>query len=187
MVQLLHTLGCSISYGRVLEIENELSSAACQSYLDEGAVTPSILELNPSDLDNIDHNPSATTTERSFHGPGISLMQMQTVLNPAISRPTDEIVPEPMKDSKLPEYHKQVQPLCMTTSSVQISNFNPSPTNKSSDVELKENNQIPNLNPSPTNKSSNMVSTNLEYLEKSGNFIGHLENLEKSGIFWSDT
>merc|ERR1719154_11638 len=65
-------------------------------------------------------------------------------------------VPEPIKDAKLPEYYKQVQPPCMTTSSVQIPDFNPSLTSKSSNVELKENNQIPNFNPSLANKSSNV-------------------------------
>ena len=37
-------------------------------------------------LDNIDHNPSSTTTEDSFHGTGISLFQHSLMKNPDLER-----------------------------------------------------------------------------------------------------
>ena len=72
----LHKLGISISYKRVIEVENSLGSGICKRFEDEGIVCP--LQLRKSlftvgALDNIDHNFSSTTAQGSFHGTGISI------------------------------------------------------------------------------------------------------------------
>ena len=52
-----------------------------ECFLEEGVVCPSALRkglFTVGALDNIDHNPSATTAKSSFHGTGISLFQHPT-------------------------------------------------------------------------------------------------------------
>ena len=55
-----------------------MREAVVQRYLDEGVVYPPIMckgIFTTSAVDNIDHNPFATTVISSFHGIGISLFQ----------------------------------------------------------------------------------------------------------------
>ena len=71
----LHKLGISISYKRVIEVENSLGSSICKRFEDEGILCPSQLWkglFTVGALDNIDHNLSSTTAQGSFHGTGIS-------------------------------------------------------------------------------------------------------------------
>ena len=52
-------------------------------------VSPPTLKSNvftTAALDNIDHNPSSTTAEGSFHGTGISLFQQPTMKNSGAER-----------------------------------------------------------------------------------------------------
>jgi len=65
----LHTLGISISYNRVLELENLFATAMCKQFRDEGVVCPANLHKRlfvVGAQDNIDHKPSSTTSQGSF-------------------------------------------------------------------------------------------------------------------------
>ena len=79
--QLIDTLfqyGICILYERVLEISTQMGEAVVQRYLDEGVVCPPIMckgIFTTSAVDNIDHNPSATTAISPFHETGILLFQ----------------------------------------------------------------------------------------------------------------
>ena len=78
IIDKLHKLGLSISYDRVLKLSTDLANAVCKQYDDDGIVCPPGLRKNvftSSAVDNIDHNPSSTTTlaRDSFHGTAISL------------------------------------------------------------------------------------------------------------------
>ena len=69
----LHKIGISVSYKRVIEVENSLASALCTRFEDDDVVCPSHLHKNlftVGALDNIDHNLSSTTAQGSFHGAG---------------------------------------------------------------------------------------------------------------------
>uniref|UniRef100_A0A1X7UZV2 Uncharacterized protein n=2 Tax=Amphimedon queenslandica TaxID=400682 RepID=A0A1X7UZV2_AMPQE len=77
-------LGLSVSYDRVLQVNNELADSVCQDFNLKGVVCPSQLRkgvFTIAALDNKDHNPSSTTAKGSFHGTGISLFQSPTVVN----------------------------------------------------------------------------------------------------------
>ena len=87
VTQLFH-LGLSVTYDRILQIENQLATAVCQFTEEIGLVCPS--QMCPGvftycALDNLDHNPSSTTATDSFHGTGISLFQF-----PSSSSPGDQ-------------------------------------------------------------------------------------------------
>ena len=78
LVDRLFSLGLSISYDRVLRISAELRNSLCQRFHIDQVVCPPLFKGNvftTSAVDNIDHNPSATTAKYSFHGTGISLLQ----------------------------------------------------------------------------------------------------------------
>ena len=69
----LHRMGVSVSYDRVLEIENSLATAVCKRFEEENLVCPANLRkglITVGALDNIDYNPSA---KGSFHGTGIKV------------------------------------------------------------------------------------------------------------------
>ena len=73
--------GLSISYDRVLEIENELATAVCQDIEKNGAVVPTQVRKElfaMGALDNNNHYTSSTTAKGSFHGTSISPFQSPT-------------------------------------------------------------------------------------------------------------
>ncbi|KAG1676996.1 hypothetical protein GQR58_014039 [Nymphon striatum] len=85
LVNSLGMLGISVSYDRIIELENLLSDAVCKRFGEEGLVCPSQLRkglFTVGALDNIDYNPSSTTAKDSFHGTGISIFQFPTATNP---------------------------------------------------------------------------------------------------------
>ncbi len=75
---MLHDHGMSISYDRMLEISAQLGDATVTKHVEEGVVCPPVLRkglFTTAVMDNIDHNPSATTATTSFHGTSISVFQ----------------------------------------------------------------------------------------------------------------
>ena len=78
LIDKLHSLGLSISYERVLEIKTATGKKNCERFELEKTVCPLNLRkglFTYGAIDNIDHNPSSSTSQRSFHETGISLFQ----------------------------------------------------------------------------------------------------------------
>ena len=74
-------MGLSISYDRVMFISTDAANSVCSRFEQDGVVCPPKLRedlFTTGALDNIDHNPSATTAKESFHGMAISLVQHPT-------------------------------------------------------------------------------------------------------------
>ncbi|KAJ8379036.1 hypothetical protein AAFF_G00232050 [Aldrovandia affinis] len=68
-------------YARVLEISAQLGDATVSKYVEDGVVCPPVLRkglFTTSAMDNIDHNPTATTATTSFHGTSVSVFQHPT-------------------------------------------------------------------------------------------------------------
>ena len=83
-------MGISISYDRVLGIEDRIATSLCEQYEEDGVVSPACLKkglFTVGAIDNLDYNPSSTTSQSSFHGTGISLFQFPTKDNPGTNRP----------------------------------------------------------------------------------------------------
>ena len=83
-------------------------------YNRDGVVCPSKLcdgMLTTTTVDNIDHNPSSTSSHDSFHGTAISLVQHPTTENPGTDRATDVFDPSKSSVSKkfasLPSYYSE--------------------------------------------------------------------------------
>ena len=78
IVQFLASQGLSISYDRVLQIEDDITKQLCIRYNTEGIVCPPSLKkglFTIAAIDNIDHDPSSSTAQKSFHGTSISIFQ----------------------------------------------------------------------------------------------------------------
>ena len=78
LVDKMFNLGLSISYDCVLRLSVEMGNGVCQRFHLEQVVCPPMLKggvFTSAAVDNLDHNPSATTANDSFHGTGISLLQ----------------------------------------------------------------------------------------------------------------
>ena len=74
----MNELGLSVSYDRILQLENQLANSVCLYAEDIGLVCSSQLRhghFTVGTLDNLDHNPSRTTATDAFHGTAISLFQ----------------------------------------------------------------------------------------------------------------
>lgn len=78
LVEELNSIGASISYSRVLDIERAIAVKVCDKYRQDNCVCPPNLKyglFTTAAIDNIDHNPTSTSAKYSFHGTGISLIQ----------------------------------------------------------------------------------------------------------------
>ena len=72
-IDILYSLGLSISYERVLEIVTATGDKICERFELEKTVCPPTLRkglFTYGAIDNIDHNPSSSTSQSSFHGTG---------------------------------------------------------------------------------------------------------------------
>ena len=92
----LHQLGICISYERVLQLEDWIAKAICIRFHEDGVVSPVCLHrglFTVGALDNLDHNPSLTTLQSSFHGTGISMFQFPSPNKPGECRPPFTVPP----------------------------------------------------------------------------------------------
>ena len=129
LVNSLYKLGVSISYNRVNELENLLANAVCERFEEEGLVCPANLRkglFTVGVLDNIDHNPSSTSAQGSFHGTGISVFQFPTSTNPGVSRPPI-IVNSETSNAKcsLPHQYTNVPALTCQIDKITVPESNP--------------------------------------------------------------
>ncbi|KAK2549911.1 hypothetical protein P5673_029513 [Acropora cervicornis] len=122
----LFQLGISVSYDRVDDLLNGLGTAVCNRFQQDGVVCP--LNLNcglftVGALDNIDYNPSATTSQGSFHGTGISLFQFpSSSVDGTQSRPPITLPPgKPDRNIHLPESYTTVPAVSVKTTELTLS------------------------------------------------------------------
>ena len=117
LVDTLFHLGLSVSYDRVLSISTDLGNNICRFFQQEGAVCPPELKVGlftTGAVDNIDHNPSSTSAQDSFHGTGISLFQHPNSGVRGVKRPRVSISDEATTTkttAHLPESYTTVPPV----------------------------------------------------------------------------
>ena len=105
IIEMLHENGLSISYDRVLEISAQLGEAVVAQYVEDGVICPPALRkqlFTTAAVDNIDHNPTATTAQTSFHGTSVSIFQHPSTENAGDEREPLKLESE-MKVKKVPE------------------------------------------------------------------------------------
>lgn len=124
LVDNLYNLGLSVSYGRIDELSNGMATAVCEKFKSEGVVCPPNQRLGlftVGALDNIDHNPSSTTSQGSFHGTDISVFQFPTETECGTLRPNISLAePKSNKDFTLPENFSTVPALSFKVTDVSV-------------------------------------------------------------------
>ena len=123
LIAKLYQLGLSVSYDRVMEIEDWLATAVTERYKEDGCVSPACLKkglFSVGALDNLDHNPSSTTATSSFHGTGISIFQFPTESNPGQSQPPITVPPSGTDRHSLPDSYALVPPTELKTTSTSV-------------------------------------------------------------------
>ena len=76
----------------MLPISTDITSSVIDRHEKDGLACPSKLRngvFTTAAVDNIDHNPSSTSSQNSFHGTAISLSQHQTTKKSGTERITD--------------------------------------------------------------------------------------------------
>lgn len=124
MLTHLHKLGISVSYERVLEVEDWLTNAVCERYQEEGMVCPVQLidgVFTAGALDNLDHNPTSQTAEGSFHGTSISVFQFPAENKQETSREPIKIPPQAhIRNPSLPDSYRIVPAIACNTDTVNV-------------------------------------------------------------------
>ena len=118
----LFSMGLSISYERVISIEDNITKSLCKKYNDEEVVCPPDLEPDTfisGAIDNLDHNPTSATSNTAYHGTSISIFQFPNEpMQPKCFKYTEV---ECDKAPSLPESYTQIQP---------TKEFKPEPPNR---------------------------------------------------------
>ena len=129
LIDTFYKLGMCISYDRLLTISTDTTNIVIDRYDRDGVVCPSKLRdgiFTTAAVDNIDHNPSSTSAQDSFHGTAISLVQHPTNEKPGTDRATDVLDPSKSSTSKkiasLPSYYTEVPPLTLPSSDIVVPN-----------------------------------------------------------------
>ena len=136
LVNMLYEHGISISYDRVLAISNAVGESVVSRYVENGVVCPVRLKkgvFTTAAVDNIDHNPTATTATSSFHGTSMSLFQHSPhtgMPQRKVEIPNDKV----KKISNLPEYYTNVKPANIKNRQTPLTDILTIPTPRSIDT-----------------------------------------------------
>ena len=130
LIDTFYKLGMCISYDRLLSISTDITNSVIDRYDMDGVVCPSKLRdgiFTTAAIDNIDHNPSSTSSHDSFHGTAVSLVQHPTTEKPGTDRATDVFDPTKSSTSKkialVPSYYSEVPPLTLPSSDIVVPNI----------------------------------------------------------------
>lgn len=119
----LYDLGLSVSYQRIIEIEEMMAVSVSERYKEDGFVAPPCLKwglFTIGALDNLDHDPSSTTASSSFHGTGISMFQLPTMMNEGQERPPIKLNTCTNATHTLPSDYATVKPVELNTNNVTV-------------------------------------------------------------------
>ena len=117
LIKQLHTMSLSISYDRAIQLEDQLAVSACERFKDDDVVIPACFTVGA--LDNLDHNPTFTTSSDSFHGIGIGLFQIPKQSQTGERRPS-LIIPPSGNKQDLPDEYAFVPAVALQTSTVEV-------------------------------------------------------------------
>ena len=124
LVDTLYRLGLSVSYDRVLGLSADLGNTAISHFETIGTVCPPKLNIGvftTSAVDNIDHDPTATSAQGSFHGTGISLFQHPETENRCTEQRSINFTSRSGKKvTKLPESYTLVPAVTVIKSEVPV-------------------------------------------------------------------
>ena len=180
LINQLHQLGICLSYERVLQLEDWIAKAICIRFDEHGVVSPVCLHrglFTVCALDNLDHNPSSTTTQSSFHGTGISMFQFPSPNKPGECRPPFTVPPSVSgKHVQLPEIYTTVAAVIIAKSNTVVPEVKVKQTKVCRDKALGAENEW-------VQTSSRLLKK--EELERRRYCMGSLSRLSKNAYTWA--
>ena len=117
-IDALYKMGHSVTYDRVLSLFVDLANSAIDHFESVGAVCPQSLKIGlfkTSAMDSIDHDPSSTSSQTSFHGTGISIFQHPSVDCTGTDQERSSLVSSSRKIARLPIKYTSVPPVVAPT------------------------------------------------------------------------
>jgi len=102
-----------------MELEDWIATAMCERFDEGGVVSPACLRkglFTVGALDNLDHNPTSTTSQSSFYGTGISLYNFQlqkSRVNVDHQLPLLPLGPQ-STNTLYPRFHQEEQPRALS-------------------------------------------------------------------------
>ena len=112
LIEEFNEYGLSISYKRILEIQNSITNQLYKLHDVQRSVCPPRLQENiftVSAIDNLDHNPSSSTAKDSFHGTGISIFQFETNQDDSFKFELSKTFRNNESQPSLPPYYTNVK------------------------------------------------------------------------------
>ena len=182
LINQLHQLGICISYERVLQLEDWIAKAICIHFHEDGVVSPVCLHrslITVGALDNLDHNPSSTTLQSSFHGTGISMFQFPSQNKSGECRPP-LTVPASVsgKHAQLPEIYTSVPAVAIAKSDTVVPEVKVEQTKVCLDKALEAENEWVQISSDFWKK---------EEIERRLYCIGSLSRLSKNAYTWASS
>ena len=119
-------LAYQYQYSRVIELSTKMGKKVLSHYAKQRLVFPPSLKFNlftTGAFDNIDHNPSSTIAEDSFHGTGISLFQHKACEHDGLDQNISTSMSENKKLSSLPDSYTYIRPVPRFNNSREIANY----------------------------------------------------------------
>ena len=115
LVDRLYGLGMSVSYDRVLHLSAQMGNDVCEQFHREHVVCPPKLRYHvftSSAVDNVDHNPTSSTSKDAFHGTAISLIQHPAYNGAGEDRSISVgVAPCSKSVGNLPQFYTDVPPV----------------------------------------------------------------------------
>jgi hypothetical protein len=124
LIDHLNCLGLSVSYKRVIQVEDSLAQSVCEQFQEDGVVCPKNMRsglFTIAAIDNLDHNPSSSTSSGAFHGTTISLFQFPTIINKGETRHTERKIHGSCSTIELPEKYSFVPTILLNQKTVSVS------------------------------------------------------------------
>lgn len=124
LIRQLIQMGISISYARVMELEEQIVSSVCKRFEEDGLVSPPCLQkglFTVGAMDNLYHSPSSVTSMTSFHGAAISLFQFfPTEVDSGEQRQPLTLPSAGNHTHTLPESYSTIPAVALKTSTVAV-------------------------------------------------------------------
>jgi len=124
LIDHLNHLGLPVSYKRVIEVEDSLAQSVCEQFQEDGVVCPkNVLSglFTVAAIDNVDHNPSSSTSTGSLHGTTISLFQFPTIIDQGEIRTSDRDIHTSCNTIELPDNYSFVPTVLLNHKDITVS------------------------------------------------------------------
>ena len=148
LVSILTKHGISILYNRVQNVELAVTKQLCKIYRENGVVCPPSIQdgmFTSVAIDNIDHNPSPSTSISAFHGTSISIFQHPKTMGEQTQLQLENDIMKSSVPLELPSYYTEICPTRSKTPEYPLQRTNTQDCRNNAQKPLADNGWLQNL------------------------------------------